>query len=105
MIVASHSVISRIDKADFLDFAGQAIFKRCVSAHGVLSLGECYGFFPALAMVGIESPMRKVENIRKVKTLEYFSILAQIQTLHLAKVGPTGIEIVREIGLRSEQCI
>lgn len=48
--------------------------------------------------------MRKVEIIRKVKVLGHYSILAQMQTFNLAKVGPTGIEIVREIGLRSEQC-
>jgi hypothetical protein len=97
-IVSAGSVIDRIESADFLDYAGQPMFQRCVSAHGQLRLGECYGFFPALGLVGWDSPTRSVAHIRKAPALEHFAILAQLQPFYLTTVGKTGVERVREIG-------
>ena len=97
-LVARGAVMVRPEDFDFLDYAGQEMLARCVAMHGPIALGECYGFFPALALAGVESPMRRVENIRRVPALEHFAFLAQAQPFYLTKVGPTGIEKVREIG-------
>lgn len=74
------------------------MLRRCIAAHGRLALGECYGFFPALDLAGLESPFRRVENIRKVRALEHFAILAQMQPFFLRKMGPEGNVRVRQIG-------
>ena len=97
-LIARAAVMVRPDDFDFLDYAGEEMLARCIAAHGPISLGECYGFFPALALAGVESPMRRVENIRRVPALEHFAFLAQAQPFYLTRVGPTGIEKVREIG-------
>ncbi len=97
-MVAAGSVLHELEFADFLDYAGEPMFARCLSAHGPLALGECYGFFPALAFVGWDSPTRRVEHIRKVRALEHFAILAQAQPFYLTTVGRNGVERVREIG-------
>ncbi|MBL3576294.1 DUF1851 domain-containing protein [Rhodovulum sulfidophilum] len=97
-LIARSAVMVRPDDFDFLDYAGQEMLARCIAMHGPIDLGECYGFFPALALAGVESPMRRVENIRRVPALEHFAFLAQAQPFYLTKVGPAGIEKVREIG-------
>jgi hypothetical protein len=97
-IVAASSVIDAKDKAEFLDYAGQGMLDRCIKQHGPLRLGQCYGFFPALALIGWDSPTRSVEHIRKVQALEHFAFLAQAQPFHLTTLGRNGVERVREIG-------
>lgn len=97
-LVARGAILSYEDQFDFLDYRGEAMLARCIAAHGPIALGECYGFFPTLALIGTQSPMRRVENIRRVPALEHFAVLAQAQPFHLTKVGPSGIEEVREIG-------
>ncbi|MGL4320816.1 MAG: GAD-like domain-containing protein [Paracoccaceae bacterium] len=96
--VAAGTIKYKLEHAEFLDYAGEPMFARCLSTHGRLALGECYGFFPALALVGMESPMRRVEQIRKVRALEHFAILAQMQPFILTTVGRNGVERLREIG-------
>lgn len=97
-LVARGTVLSYDDQYDFLDYQGEDMLARCIAAHGPIALGECYGFFPALALAGVESPLRCVENIRRVPALEHFAFLAQAQPFYLTKTGPSGIEKVREIG-------
>ena len=97
-LVARGAILSYDDQFDFLDHKAEAMLARCIAAHGPIALGECYGFFPALARIGTQSAMRRVENIRRVPAIEHFAVLAQAQPFHLTKVGPSGIEEVREIG-------
>lgn len=86
------------ENADFEDVDGLPLYNRCQAMHGPLEDDECYGFFPALALSGIAGPSRVVENIRRVKALEHFSILAQLTMFNLA--APRGGEIIlyRPIG-------
>lgn len=97
-LVARGAVMCDSEDFDFLDYRGEKMLARCIAMHGPIALGECYGFFPALALAGVESPMRRVENIRRVPALEHFAFLAQAQPFYLTKVGLTGIERVRQIG-------
>lgn len=97
-VVASYSVISKLDDVDCFDFYGQEMFERCVSAVGTLSLGECYEFSPPLPKGGVQSRERVVENVRKAQALEHFSFLAQRQSFCLAKFEAGGVEKVREVG-------
>ena len=97
-VVSAGTVMIYEDSYDFLDFSGELMLHRCIAAHGRLALGECYGFFPALALAGLESPFRRVENIRRVRALEHFAILAQMQPFFLRKTGPEGNVRVRQIG-------
>jgi hypothetical protein len=83
---------------NFLDYAGEPMLARCLAVHGAPDLGECYGFFPALGLVGPYSPTRSVEHIQRVKALEHFAFLAQVQPFYLTKVGRNGMERIREIG-------
>ncbi|MCH2077076.1 MAG: DUF1851 domain-containing protein [Rhodobacteraceae bacterium] len=83
---------------DYFDFMGDEMLKRCIKAHGALELGQCYGFVPALALAGPESPMRNVDNIQRVSALEHFALLAQLQPFRLIQLTANGIETVREIG-------
>ena len=92
------NMIPDSDDADFLDFQGIPMFSRCVEKLGPLDADECYGFVPALAVVGIDSPLRRIENVRRVKLMEHFAIIAQMQTFHLMKLVPEGVERVRPIG-------
>lgn len=96
--VSAGTVMSYEDAYDFLDFAGEFMLSRCVAAHGQLALGECYAFVPALALVGFESPLRRVENIRRVRALEHFAILSQMQPFYLRRFGPEGNVRVRKVG-------
>jgi len=84
--------------ADFLDIMGNPMYAACQKAHGKLEPGECYGFFPALAISGVFGPFRRVENIKRVKALEHFTILAQMDTFHLVRLAPEGYAPVRPIG-------
>ncbi|KAB0677373.1 T6SS immunity protein Tdi1 domain-containing protein [Aureimonas leprariae] len=87
-----------MDDVDYSDADDEPMFARCVEQHGPLEPDECYGFFPALAIAGPSGPKRRVENIRRVKALEHFAILAQLATFHLTRIGPNGFEEVRRIG-------
>lgn len=86
------------DDVDYSDVNGKPMFKRCRKEHGPLASGECYGFFPALALSPQGQSTRRVENVKRVKALEHFAILAQLDTFHLTKLSPDGFEVVRPIG-------
>ena len=59
-----------------------------------LELGECYGFFPALAMGGAP----KLENLKRVKALVHFAFLAQLQPFTLMDYLARPIKAIRQIG-------
>lgn len=65
-------------RADLEDDNGP-LFSRAVEKLGEPNLDECYGFFPALALRG----ERRLENLKRVKALEHFVILAQLTPLVL----------------------
>lgn len=58
------------------------------------TLGECYGFFPALEIGGVSL----VENTRKVKALEHFTFLAQLGPVRLFDYSSGRQQFVRELG-------
>lgn len=97
--IASGLVPDRED-AEFFDFAGEPMFARCVSDHGQLARGECYGFVPALALSGAFGPLRQVENVRRLSAVEHFNILAQLGGFNLMKITLADVVPVRPIGMR-----
>ncbi|WP_244446718.1 GAD-like domain-containing protein [Neorhizobium galegae] len=88
------------DQRDYEEFDAQdqPMFARCRAMHGDLERNECYGYFPAIATVGLDSPVRRVENIRRVAALEHFAILAQLGTFHLMRLERGQYTAVRPIG-------
>lgn len=92
------NMLPMIEEIDFVDQYGEPLYRRCQERYGRLEPGECYGFFPALAISGIFGPHRMIENIRRVKAMEHFAILAQLDAFQLARVGVEGAEPVRPIG-------
>jgi hypothetical protein len=64
-----------LPKEKFLrDFARLPLFKRALAKLGPLNHDECYGFVPALALGGEV----RLENLKKVKLLQYLEILSQL---------------------------
>lgn len=80
------------------DVLDQPMFDRCCAMHGDLERAECYGYFPAIATVGLNSPTRRAENIKRVAALEHFAILAQLGTFHLMRLERGQYTAVRSIG-------
>lgn len=62
------------------------LFDKCVKAHGRLAMGECYGLFPALALGG----NCKITNVRRVRALEHFALLAQLGPVKLGVATADG---------------
>jgi hypothetical protein len=86
------------DDADFPDFMDEPMYERCVSRLGAVDRTECFGFFPALAVAGWNSPGRSVEHVKKVKALEHYALLAQFSEFSIVSVGRSGYEVFRPIG-------
>jgi hypothetical protein len=82
-------------------------FAAAVARHGALEPGETYGFFPALQLGGAYA----VENLRRVKAAEHFTILAQLEPFKLTRLTPPDppaypyghVEFVRFIGPHGER--
>jgi hypothetical protein len=86
------------EDVDFEDHLCEPMYVRCQTQYGKLEPGECYGFFPALAVSGIFSPMRSVEHIKRVKALEHFTILAQMGEFYLTDTDGEKFVAIRPIG-------
>ena len=86
------------DDAEYSDFMDEPMYERCVSRLGAVDRTECFGFFPALAVAGWNSPGRSVEHVKKVKALEHYAILAQFSEFSIVSVGRSGYEVFRPIG-------
>jgi hypothetical protein len=86
------------DDRECWDQQQRPMFTRCVQQHGALRDGECFGFVPSLGMVGYESKYRSVEHIKRVKALEHFCLIAQLQPFKLTRLTSRGYEYQREIG-------
>lgn len=77
-------------------------FTAAVARLGAPEPGEIYGFFPALQLGGTYA----VENLRRVRAAEHFTILAQLQPFKLTRLTPPDppafpygrVEFVRFIG-------
>lgn len=83
-------------KTDYnsVDEAGKPLYARAVKKYGSLEPGECFGFVPALVLGGSGN----LEEIQRVKALEHFIFLAQLQPLTLYKWEGTTMVPVRQIG-------
>jgi hypothetical protein len=80
---------------DFYDLVGKPLFKRAVKKLGPLEIGECFGFFPALALGG--SP--ELEYLKRVSAPEHFAIVAQTMEFNLVDVQGYGNSVVvRPVG-------
>ena len=97
-ILARSLLVSDCRDYEEFDAQGKPMFDRCIASYGRLERDECYGYFPAIATVGLDSPIRRLENIRRVKALEHFAILAQLGTFHLMKLERGQYTVIRPIG-------
>jgi hypothetical protein len=88
------------ERKDYEEFDAddQPMFERCRAAHGELSRGECYGYFPAVATVGPDSPLRRLENIQRASAVEHFAILAQLGPVRLMQLERGRYTNIRTIG-------
>ena len=55
------------------------LFTRALRKCGALEFGECYGFFPALGLGGLGV----LSELRRVRALEHFAIIAQLEPIEL----------------------
>ncbi|MFS4439332.1 GAD-like domain-containing protein [Paracoccaceae bacterium GXU_MW_L88] len=94
------SLIFPIDEGDvdYYDYDDEVMYQRCVEAHQQPARDQCFGFFPALALSGVFGPNRSVENIRLVKALEHYTLLAQMDRFYLTTVDSDGYKPIRVIG-------
>jgi len=61
-------LLTRRDYIEYFNYYNEPLLERCIERYGMLDRSQCYGFFPALALVGGgESFMNKIENIKKCK--------------------------------------
>jgi hypothetical protein len=79
---------------DVVDENGKPLFNRAVKKYGALEPRECFGYVPALAMGGSGD----LDEIQRVKALEHFIFISQLQPLTLMKWEGTSIVPVRHIG-------
>ncbi len=80
---------------DLSDEDGKPLFSRAAKKLGVLEIGECFGFVPALALGGA----RRLEHLKRVRAPEHFAIVAQTLEFQLIDVQGYGEEtVVRPIG-------
>ena len=70
------------------------LFNRAVKKYGSLEPGECFGFFPAHVLGGGGN----LDDIQRIKALEHFILLAELQPLTLMKWEGTTMVPVRQIG-------
>ena len=83
------------DALDVVDTSDKPLFQQALKKLGALEVGECYGFFPALALGG--SP--ELQYLKRVKAAEHFAIVAQTVEFNLIDVQGYGRSaIVRPVG-------
>lgn len=80
--------------ADEQDEDGKWLFARAKKALGPAGYGECYGLAPILPLGGAW----RLENLRRVRALEHFLILAQAQAFVLRDYRSRPNRDVRVIG-------
>ncbi|QDH18090.1 GAD-like domain-containing protein [Swingsia samuiensis] len=60
-----------------------SLFKETLDVIGEITLGECYGFFPALALGGVPA----LKHIKKVDAKVHFNMLAQMGPLRIRRLN------------------
>lgn len=70
------------------------LFSKAVKALGLPDGDECYGFVPALPLGGV----RRLSALRRMKAVEHFTLLIQIQPLVLMDYRAFPATPVRSIG-------
>ncbi|EEA94927.1 T6SS immunity protein Tdi1 domain-containing protein [Pseudovibrio sp. JE062] len=86
---------SRKDRYELYDLDDKPLFSRVRKKLGEVSIGECYGFVPALGLGGVP----ELEKLKKLKAPEHFAILAQLIDFQFIDVQGYGQSVVvREIG-------
>lgn len=75
---------------DTLDSEGKNLFSRTLKKHGPLSVGECYGFIPTLAL-GVPPA---IDITQRIRALEHFSIIIQTTRFKLMEVKEFGITTI-----------
>jgi len=78
------------DDFDFDDYKEKPLFARALKKLGPLSVDEMYEFEPALSIGG----MPKLENLAKVKMIEYLDLLSQFGSIEI-----THLDISRHVGI------
>ena len=74
---------------------GEPMFARCQKLYGRLEHGECYGFVPALGLVGgYHSRQRNVDNIKRLSALEHFTLIASLHDFALVRLNRGKKEVV-----------
>jgi hypothetical protein len=84
---------SKAERYDISDDDGKDLFKRALKKLGKLEPGEVYGFKLAPALGGSYN----LDNLKKQKAFEHFSILAQADDLKLMDFSKFPAEFVRII--------
>jgi len=77
-----------------MDEKGKPLYNRAVKKYGALESGECFGFVPALALGGSGN----LDEIQRVKALEHFILVSQLQPLTLMTWEGTTMKAIRPIG-------
>ncbi len=84
-----------VSDCDMRDRSGALMFNRATKRLGKLKRDECFGFVPALALGG----SNELDQLRRVRALEHFQILAGLSNFSLIKYDIDGREVfVRTIG-------
>lgn len=94
------------DREDYekFDVYNAPLLERCRQMYGDLERGECYGYFPESAAVGIKNLTWDIRKIRRVSAAEHFTDLAQIGEIHLMKRERGRYAPVRVIGAQVGSC-
>ena len=92
------SISFRGDKKPYLndtyDNKEKPLYLRAKKKLGALEPGQCYGFFPALAMGG--QPV--LESLQRVDAEVHFSFLAELETFRLINFLEWPAKFIRNIG-------
>jgi hypothetical protein len=70
------------------------LFSKARRSLGSLAIGECYGFFPALALGG----SALLKNLKKVRALEHFALLSSLGPVKLLDYSTGQRRFVRTLG-------
>ena len=94
------AVLSRLDSRNTYHIDADrpgypSLFEEALDLIGPLKLGQCYGFFPALALGGSE----KIENVQIVDAKVHFNLLAQMGPLRIEQMTERNqLEFIRYAG-------
>lgn len=91
--VASGLLPNEENDRELWDTNQKPMFMRCIEEHGALQRDECFGFAPALGLVGFDSQYRSVEHVKRYPVLEHFAMIAQMQPVRRTRMGQGAMSI------------